>query len=144
MKARGHSGPGSERTGRSRFWRRVKWTFGSVFALVLATVALIGGSVWMENRYPSDEPGRALFPRTQRLVTRPIVEALGRQIQSHYRRQIEARYMKTGLSLRETIEPALVRMADAVVNEVRDQLTAALRELVANAVTVELARHKSP
>jgi HEAT repeat protein len=75
-------------------------------------VVLIGGSVWMEDRYPSDEPGRALFPRTQRLVTRPIVEALGRQIQSHYRRQIEAKYMKTGLSLRETIERFLDEGAD--------------------------------
>ncbi|MEK7952953.1 HEAT repeat domain-containing protein [Luteolibacter soli] len=82
----------------------MKWTIGSVFGLVLAIAILIAGSVWIEHRHPYDDPARAWFPRTQRLVTGPIVVALGRQIQSHYRRQIEAKYMKTGLSLRETIE----------------------------------------
>ena len=103
MKARGHSGPGPERTGRSRFWRRVKWTFGGVFALVLASMVLIGGSVWMEDRHPCEDPARAWFPRTQRLVTKPIVEALSRRIGDYFRSQAEARYMKTGLSLEETI-----------------------------------------
>ena len=45
--------------------------------------------------------------------------------------------------LRETVEPALVRLADAMVNDTRDQLATALRELVANAVAQELARHKT-
>ncbi len=83
---------------------RVLFGFGLVIAVLAGGLGLVAGSVWMEHRYPSDEPGRALFPRAQRLVTRPIVVALGREIQSHYRRQIEAKYMKTGLSLRETIE----------------------------------------
>lgn len=67
--------------------------------MVFAVVGLVAGSVWIEHRHPSDEAGRALFPRVQRLVTRPIVVALGREIQSHYRRQSEAKYLKTGLSL---------------------------------------------
>jgi HEAT repeat protein len=93
--------------------RRIRWPrtlFGRVLlatgvtaACVLALLGLVAGSVWIEHRHPSDEPGRALFPRAQQLVTRPIVVALGRQIQSHYRRQGEARYLKTGLSLEETI-----------------------------------------
>ena len=40
-------------------------------------------------------------------------------------------------------QPALVRLADAMVNDTRDQLASALRELVANAVAQELARHKT-
>lgn len=79
-------------------------TLGGVFAVVAAMLALVGGSVWMEHHYPSDEPGRALFPRAQRWISRPVVEALGREIHSHYRRQTEARFMETGLSLRETID----------------------------------------
>lgn len=93
--------------------RRIRWPrtpFGRVLlaiglmaAFPLALLVLVAGSVWIEHRHPSDEPGRALLPRTQRLVSRPIVEALGREIQSHYRRQGEARYLDTGLSLEETI-----------------------------------------
>lgn len=45
--------------------------------------------------------------------------------------------------LRETVEPALVRLADAMVNDTREQLATVLRDMVAHAVTQELARHKS-
>ena len=57
-------------------------------------------------------------------------------LQKHVEQLLEQR-------LRETVEPALVRLADAMVNEARDQLAVALRELVANAVAHELARHKT-
>lgn len=67
-------------------------------------LVLVGGSVWMEHHYPSDEPNRALFPRAQRWISQPIVAALGREIHSHYRRQTEAKFMETGLSLQETID----------------------------------------
>ena len=103
MKARGHSGPESERTARSRFWRGVKWTFGGVFVLVLATVAVIGGSVWIENRHPSDETGRALLPRFQKWVTRPIVETSGRLLSRYFQDLVEDAFIDSHLSLKETI-----------------------------------------
>lgn len=58
-------------------------------------------------------------------------------LQKHVAQVLEQR-------VRETVEPALVRLADAMVNDTRDQLAEALRDLVANAVAQELARHKSP
>ncbi|WP_193213840.1 HEAT repeat domain-containing protein [Luteolibacter marinus] len=82
---------------------RVAFGFGLLFGIVVAGIGLIAGSVWMEHKYPSDEEGMAILPRTQRWITRPIVAALGREIQSHYRRTSEARYLETGLSLAETI-----------------------------------------
>lgn len=57
-------------------------------------------------------------------------------LQKHVEQVLEQR-------LRETVEPALVRLADAMLNDTRDQLAAALRELVAHAVAQELARHKT-
>jgi HEAT repeat protein len=76
---------------------------GGTLVVTAMAAALIGGSVWMEHHYPSDEPDRALFPRAQRWISRPIVVALGREIHSHYRRQSEAKFMETGLNLHETI-----------------------------------------
>lgn len=57
-------------------------------------------------------------------------------LQKHIEQLLEQR-------LRETVEPALVRLADAMVNDTRDQLATVLRDMVAHAVTQELARHKS-
>lgn len=57
-------------------------------------------------------------------------------LQKHVEQVLEQR-------LREIVEPALVRLADTMVNDTRDQLAAALHELVANAVAQELARHKA-
>ena len=44
--------------------------------------------------------------------------------------------------LREAIGPALARTADALIREVRADLAASMRELVARAVAQELARHR--
>lgn len=123
---------------------RVAVTLGS---MVFGVLGLVAGSVWIENRHPSDEPGRALFPRTQRLVTRPIVVALGREIQSHYRRQSEAKYLKTGLSLEETIarfldegaDPAARRdFAFRLAREGTPEALAALRQVLATASPEDL------
>ena len=46
--------------------------------------------------------------------------------------------------LREALAPALARLTDAVVRDVRDQLITTLRDLVAHAIARELGRHKSP
>ena len=64
---------------------------------------------------------------TQRVLT---------DLQKHIEQLLEQR-------LRETVEPALVRLADAMVNDTRDQLATVLRDMVAHAVSQELARHKS-
>lgn len=91
-----------------RLWPKSRWgrccfVLGGLFLLLLAMLGLVIGSIWIENKHPSDDPELVLFPQTQRLVTRPIVEALGRQVQERVRARSEAKYMKTGLTLKETI-----------------------------------------
>lgn len=126
---------------------RLILALGTTAAAVLAVIGLLAGSVWIEHRHPSDEAGRALFPRTQRLVTRPIVVALGREIQSHYRRQSEAKYLKTGLSLEETIarfldegtDPATRRdFAFRLAREGTPEALAALRRVLGTASPEDL------
>ena len=80
-----------------------------VFILVTGLLALgtmlgvIGLSIWIEDRFPSEERGRALFPTVQQVVTRPVVQAVSRQLERQIRKRAEARYMVSGLSLEETI-----------------------------------------
>lgn len=137
--------------------RRIRWprtlfgrallAIGVTASCLLALLGLVAGSVWMEKSYPSDEPGRALFPRAQRLVTRPIVVALGREIQSHYRRQSEARYLETGLSLKETIARFLDEGSDLaarrdhafrLAREGTPEALAALRQVLGSAPPEDL------
>jgi len=44
--------------------------------------------------------------------------------------------------LRESLTPALARLTDSLVREMRVELASTLRELVARAVTQELSRHR--
>ena len=44
--------------------------------------------------------------------------------------------------LRESLTPALARLTDSLVREMRIELASTLRELVARAVTQELSRHR--
>lgn len=44
--------------------------------------------------------------------------------------------------LREAVEPALQRVADALVRDLRDELAATLRDIVARSVSQELARQR--
>lgn len=44
--------------------------------------------------------------------------------------------------LRETLTPLLTRMTDSLVREMRNQLAASLREMVARAVSLELERQQ--
>ncbi len=126
---------------------RLILALGTTAVAVLAVIGLVAGSVWIEHRHPSDEPGRALFPGAQRLITRPIVAALGREIQSHYRRQSEAKYLKTGLSLEETIarfldegtDPATRRdLAFRLAREGTPEAMAALRQVLGSASPEDL------
>ena len=84
-------------------WGRCAFVLGSLFLLLLAMLGLVIGSIWIEDKHPSDDPELVLFPRTQRWVSRPIVEALGRRVQDYVRGQAEAKYLKTGLTLKKTI-----------------------------------------
>jgi hypothetical protein len=74
-------------------------------------------------------PGAALPDEAQ--LTQNILADLQRQIDL----MLEYR-------LREAIGPALARTADALIREVRADLAASMRELVARAVAQELARHR--
>ena len=44
--------------------------------------------------------------------------------------------------LRQALAPAMARLADALVNEVREELVVTLRDVVARAVSQELARQR--
>jgi len=76
---------------------------GLIVLTLLLAVGWTGFSVWVEDRYPSSDPKRALLPAAQRLVTKPVVNALSRQMERYVRRRAEAVYMSTGLTLEETI-----------------------------------------
>jgi HEAT repeat protein len=76
---------------------------GVVLGALLLVASLVVSSVWIENRFPSDDVQRSLLPGAQRVVTRPIVNALSRQIEGYIRSRAERLYMKTGLTLEETI-----------------------------------------
>ena len=94
-----------------RFWKRVRatlgrrWLFGIgvCLALVLFTAGLIVFSVWIEDRFPSDDPDHSLVPGLQRVLTKPIVNAVSHQVERYVRTRMEAPYMNTGFTLEETI-----------------------------------------
>lgn len=91
-----------------RFWPksiggRLLLGLSTLVFMLLTAVVLIVASVWVENRYPSDNQQLALLPGVQRLISRPIVNAINRQIEYYIRGQADKVYMETGLSLPETI-----------------------------------------
>jgi len=46
-------------------------------------VVIVVFSVWIEDRHPSGNAKRALLPGAQRVVTKPIVDTLSRQIERY-------------------------------------------------------------
>jgi HEAT repeat protein len=60
-------------------------------------------SVWIEDRFPSNDPKRALLPIAQRAITKPVVNAISHQLDRYVRQRAEAVFMETGLTLDETI-----------------------------------------
>jgi HEAT repeat protein len=82
---------------------RVFLAGGICFILLFTIAAIIAGSIWVEDRFPSDDADRALLPRAQKITTRPIVNAISRQIERYVRRKVDGLYMTTGLTLEETI-----------------------------------------
>jgi len=88
--------------------------FGAVLVVtvLLAAVGFVGFSVWVEDRFPSGDPERALLPAAQRAVTKPIVNLISHQIERHLRGRAEALYMATGLTVEETIARFLDERVD--------------------------------
>ena len=88
----------------------------------------------------------ALAPAIESVVQAPPVEQPGfdeewlvqrvlADLQRHADPMLEAR-------LREALAPALARLSDALVSEAREELHVALRDVVARAVSQELARQR--
>jgi HEAT repeat protein len=82
---------------------RVLLGLGFCLGALLVTVAIIVGSGWVENRFPSGDTKRTLLPHPQRLVTKPIVNTPSQPIKRAARSQAEAASMNTALTLEETI-----------------------------------------
>ena len=82
-----------------------RWLFGVGIGLtiLLFTAGFIVFSVWIEGRFPSDDPNHSLIPRLQRVLTKPIVNAVSHQVERYLRNRMEAPYMNTGFTLEETI-----------------------------------------
>jgi HEAT repeat protein len=80
--------------------------------ILFCAVAIVVSSVWVENRFPSDDAKQALLPAAQRVVTKPIVNALGHQIGRYVQSVVEDNYLKTGLTLEETMARFLDERVD--------------------------------
>src|SRR4051812_2804711 len=95
-------------------WRaRLRWlgtTRGRLlggFCFVILSLLGAGGfvafSISIENRFPANDEHRALLPASQRAVTRPVVNALSRQIERHVRHKAEAVLLNESIALDEVI-----------------------------------------
>ncbi len=95
----------------SRFSKRLRnstggrWLFGVGIGLtvLLFAAGFIVFSVWIEDRFPSDDPNHSLVPGLQRVVTKPIVNAVSHQVERYIWSRMEAPYMNAGLTLEEVI-----------------------------------------
>ncbi len=120
----------------------------SLLGISMGFFGLVIGSVWMEDHHPSDDPERVMFPRVQRMVSQPIAASLSRRIREFALRQAEAKYMKEGLTLEETIARFLdenVPMSERRIHAYRlarertAAADAALRKVMAGAAAADKA-----
>jgi HEAT repeat protein len=103
-----------------RFSKRLRTTLGGRWFLgvwigltiLLFAAGFIAFSVWIEDRFPSDDPNHSLVPRLQRVLTKPIVNAVSQQVERYIRNRMEAPYMNTGFTLEETISRFLNEKID--------------------------------
>lgn len=93
---------------------RKKWRLllGVVALLPVAILAVVASCVWVEDRFPSDDPRKALSPGMQRVVTRPVVAFLSRQAERHVRARADLMFMNTGASLEDTLKHFLDASVD--------------------------------
>jgi HEAT repeat protein len=80
--------------------------------VLLFAAGIVVFSVWIEDHFPSDDPKRSLIPGLQRVLTKPIVNAISHRVERYVRSKVMARYMNTGLSLDETISRFLDERID--------------------------------
>jgi hypothetical protein len=89
---------------------------------------------WMDEAKsapaPTVQTTAAQAALTQELLVKRVLAGLDRQVSEVF----ETR-------LREVVAPALLRLSDALLAELRHQLTLSLRDMVTRAVAVEVARH---
>lgn len=80
----------------------------------LVAAGLVVFSVWIEDRHPSEDAKRALLPAAQRVVTKPVVNILSRLIERQIQRRSADLYLRTGLTLEETIARFLDERVDLI------------------------------
>lgn len=95
-------------------WSRRKWRLllGLAAVLPVAALAIVAMCVWVEDRFPADDPQKALLPGVQRVVSRPVVAFLSRQAERHVRARADLMFMNTGASLEETLKQFLDESID--------------------------------
>lgn len=93
---------------------------------------LPAGAPAMAVAAPSPPVAAALPADLQEQIVLQVLGDMQRQVD----RLLEFR-------LRESLAPVLERLADSLVDEVREQLVLTLRDVVRRAVAQELARHRS-
>jgi HEAT repeat protein len=107
----------------SRFFRRLPttvrgWIFlglGSGFALLSLAVAVVAFSMWTESRYVGEETDNttpSFTAHVRRVVTKPVVGVIGRQVENLIRRRMEILYSSTGLTMEEAIARFLDERTD--------------------------------
>lgn len=85
----------------------------------------------------ASQPGLAPPPRTASAPAAHQDDELTERVLADLQRQID---MMLEYRLRETLTPALARVADQLIRDTRSELAATLRDVVARAVAQELAR----
>jgi HEAT repeat protein len=93
----------SSRSLAARLMLSVGLPLASISVLAGLLIGGIWASIWIENRFPSDDSARALFPQMQRLVTRPVVNAVGGVLARRVRTKLESAFLHSGLTEQQSI-----------------------------------------
>ena len=102
-------------SGRTALGRkRPVLVFASIFGGLVAAGAFVLFGLWIEDRYPSDDPKGAISMVAQRAITKPIVEGVSRQA------VLETAYIYPSLSLEEILR----RFSDARIDPAERRLFA--------------------
>lgn len=86
---------------------------------------------------PVPVPAQATAPPPPAVVAATSEAELMQRVMSDLQRQVD---LMLEVRLREALAPALVRATDTLAREARKELTAALKDIVAQAVARELGR----
>ena len=94
--------------------------------------------VGVDSMLPADTalPSQAVPPEPSQQFDEAV---LVQRVLGDVQRQID---LMLEYRLREALAPALARLSEALVYEVRDELASTLRDVVAKAVAQELSRHR--